>query len=314
MPAFRTILCAADFSESSLAAFRLACSLGVEQKTRIIVLHVAEPNWVAEAPVYSGQQTIPFIVTERDVNEFTELERRLRATYVPAHPLDVVYAVNEGKAADEILRAADALRCDLIVMGTHGRKGIEKLLYGSVAEAVLRGAHSTVLVRSAFGRPTESEQIRAILCPTDFSDASDEALRIARLVARDHGARLVVMTAAPIDVNFPDVPIALIDPEPYRDALHETCKRLDGPDLKYPVESRLAWGTAAFEIVREAEDANYDLVVMGSHGRTGLGRILLGSVAEAVLRDAARPVVIVKPPKPPKVESGSAGEKSVTVF
>lgn len=315
MPQFRSILCAGDFSESSKKAFRLACSLAVESKTRVVVLHVAEPNWVAETPVYSGQQTIPFTVAERDASALTAFERQMRETYVPSHPVEIEYATREGKPADEILRAAGENGCDLIVMGTSGRKGLQRLLYGSVAEAVLRGAHCTVLVRNACGRSPESDQIRTVLCPTDFSEASDEALRVARLVARDQGARLIVLAVVPIDTNVAEVPTLYTDTKPYQDALHEISRRLDGLDLKFPIEARVVVGTPAFEIVRGSEDDHCDLIVMGSHGRTGLGRFLLGSVAESVLRDAGRPVVVVKAPKAsPRESAGDSTAKTVTVF
>lgn len=315
MPVFQTTLCAGDFSESSKEAFRLACSLAVENKTRVFVVHVAEPNWVAEEPVYSGQQTIPFTVAERDVKSFAAIEHRMRETYAPSRPVEIQYVMKEGKPAEEILRAAAEYGCDLIVMGTHGRKGVTKLLYGSVAESVLRGARCTVLVRSALGRPSLSEQIGVVLCPTDFSEASEHALRVARLLARDHGARLVVMNVAPIDINVAEVLSLPTDPTPYQSALDELRRRLDGSDLKFPVETRFAFGTPAFETVRESEEVDCDLIVMGTHGRTGLGRVLLGSVAESVLRDAGRPVVVVKSPEPStKGFPGESKEKMVTIF
>ena len=134
MPLFQTILVAADFSESSRQAFRVACSLARADKTRMIVLHVVEPLYVAEEPVYFGQQTVHFSVVERDPGEYESLQRRLRQSYVPDHPLEVEYRTRDGTPAEEILSSAEELGCDLIVMGTHGRTGLDRLLSGSVAE------------------------------------------------------------------------------------------------------------------------------------------------------------------------------------
>ena len=82
----------------------------------------------------------------------------------------------------------------------------------------------------------------------------------------------------------------------YQDALEEVRGRLDGPDLNNPVETRLRQGDAAEEILSSAEELGCDLIVMGTHGRSGLGRLLMGSVAESVLRKARCPVLTVKSP------------------
>ena len=117
MQPFRTTLFAADFSENSQQAFRMACSLAVEDKTRLIVLHVVESDWVAKRPEYLGEETNPPDETEC-LAEF--LKRRLSEVYVPNHPLDVEYRTSEGRAATEIVRMADVIGADLIAMGTHG--------------------------------------------------------------------------------------------------------------------------------------------------------------------------------------------------
>jgi nucleotide-binding universal stress UspA family protein len=142
----RTILVAADFSERSREAFGVACSLVSATQTRVIVFHVVEPRLVPESPVYLGQQTVQFTAVPRDRAEYDRLKNELRAAYVPDRALDVEYQTSEGEAAPEILRFAEETGCDLIVMGTHGRTGLERLLMGSVAEAVLRRACCPVLV------------------------------------------------------------------------------------------------------------------------------------------------------------------------
>jgi universal stress protein A len=137
---FQTILVAADLSKSSREAFRVACSLACEDKTRVIVLNVMEPRYVPETPVYFGDQTLRYIRVARDPSEHESLEERLREVYAPDQPLDVVYQSKEGDAAEEVLRSSEEFACDLIVMGTHGRTGLRRLLAGSIAEAVLRKA------------------------------------------------------------------------------------------------------------------------------------------------------------------------------
>jgi universal stress protein A len=140
--------------------------------------------------------------------------------------------------------------------------------------------------------------IRTILHPTDFSDRSEAVLHVARCLAREHGARLVILHVAPEEVIGGGLPVVPVDPRLYRDSLKEVQSRAEGPDLKFPVETILRHGDAAEKILYEAERLGCDLIVMGSHGRTGFVRLLMGSVAEAVLRKALCPVLTVKAPFP----------------
>jgi nucleotide-binding universal stress UspA family protein len=172
---------------------------------------------------------------------------------------------------------------------------LRRLLFGSVATGVLRGAHCPVLVlRSHDLKP--AEEIRVLLHPTDCSDVSEAARRVARSLARDLGAKLVLLHVLPFDVLFNELAVP-VDPREYRAALERMGQHLDGPDLKYPVETRLSQGDAAAEVLRTAGEVRADLIVMGTHGRTGLSRLLMGNVAESVLPEADCPVMVVKTPE-----------------
>ncbi len=291
---FRTMLFAADFSEDSTQAFRLAGSLAVENKTRIVVLHVLEPNLVVEEPVYLGQTTMQFYNAGRDEAQYESIKRKLGEVYIPGHAIDVEYHTREGHAAEEILRMADEVGADLIVMGTHGRTGLRRLLAGSVAATVLRGAHCPVLALRSGNRPRPAEEMRVLLHPTDFSDGCEAALRVARSLARDLGARLIVLHILPFDLYLEGRMATGLDPQGYHDSLDMIRQRLDGPDLKQPVETRLCRGYEAEEILRMAQELEADLIVMGTHGWSGLGRLLMGSTAESVLSRADCPVLVVK--------------------
>jgi nucleotide-binding universal stress UspA family protein len=141
----RTILVAADFSESSRQAFRVACSLARVDKTRIFVLNVTEPKHVPDTQVQYRQRTVYYMRVAWNPTEHESLKQRLREAYASDQPLDVQYLEKEGDAAEEILRSCEEVRCDLIVMGAHGRSGLGRLLMGSIAESVLRGANCPVL-------------------------------------------------------------------------------------------------------------------------------------------------------------------------
>lgn len=138
--------------------------------------------------------------------------------------------------------------------------------------------------------------IRTVLHPTDFSASSEAALELACPLARGYGVRLVILYVAPYEVTVGGMMAIPMDPGYYEDALKEIRDRVVGPSPGFPVETCLREGTPAEEILRAADDVGADLIVMGSHGRTGLGRLLMGSVAEAVMRRAGCPVLLAKGP------------------
>jgi nucleotide-binding universal stress UspA family protein len=316
MKPFRTILFAADFSENSLEAFRAACSLAVENQTRLVVLHVAESPWAPEGQIDQAEQPIPLPGAEPGESRHQFLRRRVREAYAPNQPIDVEYQTAEGNAAEGILRTAREIGSDLIVMGTHGLTSLRRLLAGSVAIAVLHDAQCPVLALRSGARLRDSAEIRVIVHPTDFSASSDAALQVARSLARDLGARLVLLHVAPFPVVGQVGMMPAVDAGYESDALEAARGRVDGPDLKYPVETWFCRGQAPDEIVRVAREVGCDLIVMGTHGRTGLGRLLMGNTAESVLPEANCPVIILK--SPPTVSPGTAKSpaegKSVTVF
>jgi nucleotide-binding universal stress UspA family protein len=293
MKPFQTILFGADFSEGSREAFRAACSLADAGNTRLHVLHVIEPHWVPEEPVPLGQVAVEFYDARTGGGRDEVLRRRMREMYTPDDPIDVAYHLMEGDPAEEILRAAGQLRPDLIAVGTHGRTGLSWLLAGSVATAVLRHAPCPVLALHCPERAPAFKDIRVILHPTDFSQGCEASLRVARSLARDLGARLVLLHVVPFGFYANEMTVP-VDPGVYREALDEERQLIDGPDLKYPVESRLARGDPAEEILRAAAELGCGLIVMGTHGRSGLSRLFMGSVAEYVVPRADCPVLAVR--------------------
>lgn len=135
--------------------------------------------------------------------------------------------------------------------------------------------------------------LKTILHPTDFSAPSDYAFRLACSLARDHGARVVVLHVAAPPVAFSEFG-AYVAAEGSKAALLADLRRLRPARNDVPVEHWLMDGDPAGEIVCHAEATECDLIVMGTHGRTGLGRMFLGSVAEQVMRRAPCPVLTVK--------------------
>jgi nucleotide-binding universal stress UspA family protein len=139
--------------------------------------------------------------------------------------------------------------------------------------------------------------IRHVLHPTDFSESSRNAFQLACSMARDYGASLIVLHVIPppVLVGGSD-PVACQIIEDFYRQQREKLSQLRPPDATVEVDHRLTRGEPVDEILRAAKESNCDMIVMGTHGATGLKRVLMGSVAEGVTRASGCPVVIVKTP------------------
>jgi len=133
-----------------------------------------------------------------------------------------------------------------------------------------------------------------IVVPTDFSHCGDAALRLAASLARDTGAKLLIVHVEEPPLAYGGGEMYYGVPEPATEDLQRMLERVVPPDANVTYEHRLISGEPASAIVQLAEDEKADLIVMATHGRTGLTRLLMGSVAEAVVRRAPCPVLTYK--------------------
>ncbi len=148
--------------------------------------------------------------------------------------------------------------------------------------------------------------IRTILHPTDFSWQSEAAFRMACALARDYGARLVVVhVQLPLTGVFGEMGPVLPESSELAEELHARLMAVQPIHPSLHVEHRLCEGDPAVEILRLAQAIPCDLIVMGTHGRTGLSRLLVGSVAEEVLRRATCPVLTLRSPFPETIPATS---------
>jgi nucleotide-binding universal stress UspA family protein len=142
-------------------------------------------------------------------------------------------------------------------------------------------------------------QMQSILYATDFSDSSKAGFPLAYSLARDHGARLIVLHVLPAG-TYEIVNLAQLgqgdSSRQYDDDIRRELERIQPPDDRVPMEYKLLKGDPAVSIVKEADETACDLIVLGTHGRTGLSRVLMGSVAEHVMRSAPCPVLVMKVP------------------
>jgi nucleotide-binding universal stress UspA family protein len=139
-------------------------------------------------------------------------------------------------------------------------------------------------------------QAKTILVPIDFSESSDAALDWATVLARDTGATLLLIHVETVPLTTGGGEYIYAIPEPPTQELQERLAKVAPKDPQVSVVRRLLAGDPADAIIRAAESENVDLIVMGTHGRRGITRLLMGSVAEAVVRRAPCPVLTVKQP------------------
>lgn len=200
-----------------------------------------------------------------------------------------------------ILDAAADPDTALIVMSTHGRGGLDRWLHGSVADAVLRESPAPVLVIPSLGAPAWGESPPRIMVTLDGSDRSRAALEPAREFAVALGGTLILASVVP----FPQYVAyaegySFIEPDPSTVALTEMRAYLEeiAATLRtdtLPVTVSAQFGSAYSGITTMAEDVDATLIVMATHGRGGVARALLGSVATATIRQAGVPVLLVRP-------------------
>ena len=137
-------------------------------------------------------------------------------------------------------------------------------------------------------------KMQRIIFPTDFSHTGDAALNMASALARDSGATLVIVHVEEPPVAYGGGEMYYGMPDPPLDEIQRMLTDVKPQDSNIPYEHRLISGDPASAIARLAEEIDADLIVMGTHGRTGLSRLLMGSVAEAVVRRAPCPVLTYK--------------------
>jgi nucleotide-binding universal stress UspA family protein len=296
MVALKKILVPRDFSDCGDAAVHYVLDLARRVGAEVHLLFVE----ILYADAY-----IP--VTVQKAPEEAILEKLLAdvnggLSGEAGPPVRVVCAVKRDvAAAPAIVRYAAGHDVDLVVMGTHGRRGLRRLLMGSAAEEVVRTAPCPVLVaRCVEAEPAGPQGQNAILVPVDFSPHARIALRHARALAGLFGARLDLLHVVeeqlyPAFYN-PSV-VSVYDLVPNiearaKDELETFFEGTEGPAAA--ASFHVHHGHAAHEIVDFARERGSMMIVMATHGLKGMEHFLMGSVAEKVVRLAPCPVFTMK--------------------
>jgi nucleotide-binding universal stress UspA family protein len=295
---FKRIVCPIDFSESSARSLAHAAALAGWYESQLTVVHVTP----AFDPIHvQGELGVPVPVPNpipRD-EALTQMRRTLDSAGVR---LDAHLTVETGDAAAAIVQQAVTTQADLIVMGTHGRRGFRRMLLGSVAETVLREAPCPVLTVPPRTRAASEKVVvfKRILCPLDFSPSALRALDLAVDLARQADGTVTVLHIVEwlaeeeprVSAHFsiPEFRGHLIDDAKSR--LHDLVSTQ--PRTWSEIEEVVVFGRAYREILRAAEAGAVDLIVMGAQGRGGLDLALFGSTTQQVVRSASCPVLTVR--------------------
>jgi nucleotide-binding universal stress UspA family protein len=285
----RKILCPVDFSEGATTALSIAVRLANDNNAELVVAHVFQ----MPTPLAMREPMLPPDVLSSIAEDTKE---RLEMVLASARDLGgkrVTSVYETGTPWVEIVDLLDRdSTFDLVVMGTHGRTGVSRMLLGSVTEKVVRHAPCSVLTMRS---DATAASFGKILCAVDFSDASEIAMDMA---ATMRAKAITLLHTIEMSMPYAADPLPPFYLGDLKERAEEELER-EAAQLhrlaEVPIERVMREGRAQHEITKLLDDdPTFDLVVVGSHGRTGIKRALIGSVAEAVVRHARCPVLVAR--------------------
>ena len=291
-----TVLVPTDFSDAAYKALHYGAALVRRLGADLHVVNVSETDFTAPGPAAPGIDAL-----NPETIEARALKRQLERVIGPDIP--TAFHGRTGRAFDQIVRCARELAADLIVMSTHGRTGLSRMFLGSNAERVVQHSSTPVLVVRRGERLVIDQksplEIKKVLVPVDFSASSAEGVNYALKFGRQFGASLVLFHSFEVPEFVTVDRIGVYNSPPTseyarsaaQDQMREFVKSFDFGEAGF--ETQITVGRAAEEICDYAEKQGIDLIITSTHGRTGLLHVLIGSVAEHVVRYARSPVLVV---------------------
>jgi nucleotide-binding universal stress UspA family protein len=297
MTGFTHILHPTDFSEASIHSLPYAIGVCREMKATLTLAHVV-PTLFPPDSAHLGE----VVQEKRLLKEAKLFLENFREKQIP-DSITGTNVVLGGSPWHEITELARAQRFDLTVIGTHGHTALKHLWLGSTTENVVRHAPCAVLtVRDQpipiFMPGVNPIRAHRILVPTDFSELSLKAIETAVALAKRFNAEIDlvhVLEPPPFpEFGYANIPIKEGGLRDVAEAAFDKLRKRI-PALKELVKyTPVRTGNAPYEIVQSARQLNADLIVIGTHGRTGLKRLALGSTTEKVVRHAHCPVLVLR--------------------
>jgi nucleotide-binding universal stress UspA family protein len=290
---FDTILFPTDGSDGAAVAFDHVLDLATTHDATVHILNVADTT---QGGVLKLQSDSVDSLEENGEQIVSDAAERAHQRGV-----DTVTEVARGEPYRTIIDYAETQGVNLVVMPTHGRRGLERFLLGSTTERVVRRADVPVLTLSPDDDAKITHPYQNVLVPTDGSDCANQALAIGVDVADAEGAALhllsaIAIAALGVDVRT-DIQMDLLE-ESATELLDEAAKFAADAGVE-PTSKEIEYGPSIHKVILAyIEEHDIDLVVVGTHGRTGFDRYVLGSVTEYLVRTSPIPVLTVRGPNP----------------
>jgi nucleotide-binding universal stress UspA family protein len=290
----RRILCPIDFSDGSRRALEEAVRQARRHDADLTVLYVyqmlfAGPEvaiWPTVLPLDEGTRAMLLEHVAQDLRSVDTKDVRLQTMILDGDPFTA------------IVEQARSLPADLVVMGTHGRRGFSRFVLGSVTERVLHTAPCPVLTVPAVPGPSVAPgHAPALLCAVDLLGSEDTLAAAVALAESQHARLVVAHVVEGLPEDAPAVPFDVPEYRRYREAdarqrLHQMIQSKPG---RVSIRTIVVTGSPHREILRLAHEEQAEAIVIGSHGPKFVDRMFFGSTAARVVREAPCPVLTVRP-------------------
>jgi nucleotide-binding universal stress UspA family protein len=291
MITIKKILCPVDFFPASEGAAMRAARIAADYDATLKLLHVVSPILSSYKFPLNRAEAIKSL-EQAATRKMKKLIERIEAVAGIA----IKSEIRAGNVQNEIKRAVDRDKPDLIVMGTHGHHGIERWFLGSVTESLLRHSPVPLLTVSPASKDGD-RRVSRILVTTDFSDGTADALAYAFSIAQENQARVDLLHVVE------DVGLEIFNRygDPFLKNIRKKLEGLVPRGAKNwcEVRTRVESGKPYRVILKILEREKPDLLVMNIHGKNRIDRALLGTTAERVVRAADCPVLLIPPLKKP---------------
>jgi nucleotide-binding universal stress UspA family protein len=296
----KNILVPTDFSETSVEALEYASAFAQRFEATLWLIHIVEP-----APSFAGAEGVSFPIAPSEPERLSDAKHLMAGFAVKHVPssIPVTSLVKHGSAVAEISALAEERNIDLVIASTHGRTGVNRAMFGSVTERIVHHAPCPILIvregerefleEASIEDQAKEIRLNRILVNVDFSDCSKKALRYAEALAKQFKSEIFCL-----HVLEPEKPFLIVETEGFRKSQRVEAERqmlalLKEMDRSIQVDSAIRSGTPRV-IFDLADERKIDLIIVGEHQRSRMGRFLFGSTTNQAVWHARCPVLVVR--------------------
>jgi len=294
----KRLLYPVDLSGNSSKMLPFVKTLASAFNSRIHVIHATLDIQEWEAKYYRVRS--PEIFQQKLVKRAENMLAEFCRIHLPEHP-DLYQKIAIGDPVMEILKVVEDKKIDCVVMGTHGRKGLEHTLFGSVAGNIIKRSPAPVITinpaRQFEKNGARLPEFRTVLFPLDFTDGTGPVLPYVKLFCQQFNCALYLLHVIDNVFSWGQTYSLTWDPRQVYREIKRNMEQLTQEKLSgiSRIQQQIVFGDPATEILNTIDAQQIDLVIMGTHGRKGLESTLFGSVAENIVKRSVAPVMTVNP-------------------